>query len=382
MKIRQHPFPARIAKAQSFCNRVNERAELKQRILQNEHTVLVAPRRYGKTSLIGHVLAENEFPSINIDLFLANSTTFIKNAIHEGVTQLLEQLLPKQQAAQKKFIEIIREMHPKLSINVLGQKLEISSSLPKERSIVELLLSAEEAAKHNNKKAVIVLDEFQQISEIKDSLPVEAAIRHAAERSEYVSYVFSGSHRHLLTQMFSDKSRPLYHLCELMHLNRIKKEEYELFLSKHFKIRWDKTMDPFAVDEILSLTACHAFYVNALCRKLWMKDEIPDIPSIQVAWSEYVESQSPWIKDDLDKLSTNQVSILAALAYNPTQEPLGNNFTKMVELSASSIKAGIDYLLKKDYIHQDEKHFYHVLDPTIALYLREIKYFDFSSREN
>lgn len=382
MSIRRHPFPARIAKAQSFCDRVNERTELKQRIAQNEHTVLVAPRRYGKTSLIGKVLAENKYPAINIDLFLATSSTFVKNAIQEGAALLLEKLLPKQQTAQKKFIDFIHRMHPKLTINVFRQKLELNSTLPKERSIVDFLLSMEEASKHSKKKTVIVLDEFQQVGEIKESVPIEAAIRHAAERSEYITYIFSGSHRHLLTRMFSDKSRPLYHLCELMHLNRIKPEDYEPFLAKHFAKRWKATMDPFVIHEILSLTNCHPFYVNALCRQLWIRESIPDIPSIQLVWSKYVELQSPWIMDDLDKLSTNQIAMLAALAYAPTSEPLSNAFSKIVGLSTSSIKSSLDFLLKKDYVYKDNSNHYQILDPAIASYIREeIKYFDFTSKE-
>lgn len=371
-------FPASLAEGEAFCNREAERKLLKEYMIGNQPTVVVAPRRYGKTSLIRQTLLETKSLAISIDLLLATNSLFIKKAIQDNVAKLLMQLLPKQKQAQQKIIDFIRKMHPKLTINMLGHSLELSTAQTEERSIVDLLLSLENAAKNVNKSVVVVFDEFQQLGEIKESHAIEAAIRHAVERSKYVTYLFSGSHRHLLTHMFTDRNRPLYHLCELMYLNRIKPYDYQKFIAKHFEQKWRVTINKLIVDEILILTGCHAFYVNALCRRLWSLEKPPTVPEVQTHWDEYVKAQSQWIIDDLDQLSPNQINVLAAVTYQPTVEVLSSAFAHKVKLSVSSIKMAIDFLMKHDFIYRDEKDYYRTLDPAIETYIKWTKYFEFA----
>ena len=373
----KHPFPASLAEGRSFCNREMERTYLKHQILNNEHTVIVAPRRYGKTSLITQVITESEYPAISIDLLLATNSSFVNKAILDNVPSLLLQFMPKQKQAKQKLIDVLHKVHPKLTINILGQKLELSTTQSEERSIVEILLSLEHAAKETKKLAIVIFDEFQQVGEIKESQAIEAAIRHAVERSKHITYIFSGSHRHLLSRMFTDKSRPLYHLCEVMYLERIKHYDYKLFLTKHFFKKWPIKIDELIIDEILLLTGCHAFYVNALCRKLWNLSTCPTMADVQNTWDRYVKSQTPWIIDDLDQLSPNQINILAALAHQPTKEPLSSSFSNKILSSPSSIRISLNYLLKKDFVYRDSENYYRVLDPAIESYIKEIKYFDF-----
>lgn len=87
-------FSSGLAVGPAFCNRVHERVSLKQSMEANQHTVLISPRRYGKTSLISQVLHENQFPSCIIDFLPATHLNFVKNAIVDAVSSLLTQLLP------------------------------------------------------------------------------------------------------------------------------------------------------------------------------------------------------------------------------------------------------------------------------------------------
>ncbi|MFM8454384.1 MAG: hypothetical protein ACKOAD_05425 [Gammaproteobacteria bacterium] len=88
--------------------------------------------------------------------------------------------------------------------------------------IVQSLEKLHELAKNKNKKIIIFMDEFQVIGEIMDNYSIEAAIREVAQKSTHIAYIFSGSNTHLIEQMFYDKKRPFYKLCDLITLNRIK----------------------------------------------------------------------------------------------------------------------------------------------------------------
>jgi AAA+ ATPase superfamily predicted ATPase len=114
-------FPQGIATDNAFCNRKIERAAIKNSIESHEHIVLIAPRRYGKSSLITQVLKENDFPGVCIDLFFVLTQTEVTKTITEGVSKVISTLLPKTKSATLKLIEAITAFNPKLIINLFGQ---------------------------------------------------------------------------------------------------------------------------------------------------------------------------------------------------------------------------------------------------------------------
>lgn len=371
--MKERYFPQGVATEATFCNRVAERSALKASIAAHEHTVLVAPRRYGKTSLIGQVLKENKFPGICIDLFFVLSQDEVKTAIADGVATVISELLPSGISAKEKLINKIKTINPKLTFNFFGQKLEISTKQTTEHSISELLLALDHVAKQAKKSCVIVFDEFQQISELKENHTIEAAIRHAVERSSNVSYIFCGSKRHLLHEMFSDKSRPLYHLCDLMTIDRISTNCYQKFLQTMSQKRWQKELCQDAALEIINLTENHPYYLNALCRYLWRESKVPNIGKVRTTWDDYVRRQSPWIMSDLSALTLNRKRVLSALAQEATQEPQGYNFSVRTGLNPSGVQKSLMGLIKLDLVYLDTKGFYQVLDPAIAYFIREQK---------
>ncbi|HCU05029.1 MAG TPA: hypothetical protein DIC51_01745 [Coxiellaceae bacterium] len=370
-------FPQGLASGEAFYNRKQEREKLKNSFLNNEHTVIVAPRRYGKTSLIKQTLLDVGLPGKRIDLLPATNILFVEKAIKSCVGELINQIIPKTKQIREKLITFTKELHPKLILSLFGQKLEITTSQSPESSIVDLLDGLNSIAQKVNKRVVICFDEFQQVGSLKNHLAIEASIRHAAEESSQVTYVFSGSSRHLLNQMFSSKSKPLYHLCNLMELDRIEMNIYVPILLKRAAQRWKTSVDEKAIVEILNLTKCHPYYVNALCRQLWKMDESPTRHCAQKTWIEYIETQSNWITDDLGRLTPHQRNILAAIAYQPVKEPYGNEFSDRVKIATSSIKKSLAILIRNDFVYRDKDERYKILDPAIEGFLHNIHYFDF-----
>ena len=90
-------------------------------------------------------------------------------------------------------------------------------------------------AKSVNQKAVIFIDEFQDIAETASSKPIQGAIRHIAQDTSELTFIFSGSNRHLLLELFDDKSMPLYMLCDKLHLERIRSDDYMPHIQKNWQ---------------------------------------------------------------------------------------------------------------------------------------------------
>ncbi|MDF1760652.1 MAG: ATP-binding protein [Coxiellaceae bacterium] len=369
-------FPQGYATGDAFCNRISERKDLAHYMHHSQHVVVMAPRRYGKSSLIQQVLLDTKLIGTRIDLLPATNIYFVTKAVKKSFYEVAETILPKTEKAKLNLIKFIKTLHPKLKLGMFGQSIELALSDTPENSISEMLLGLDAIATKVNKKVVICFDEFQQISEFKNHHTIEASIRHAVEASQNISYIFSGSSRHLLSQMFNSKSRPLYRLCDLMEIDRIHFDSYFPILLKRFHQRWTKDISEAVINEVLSSTACHPFYVNSLCRLLWREDKIPTVASVQKQWQQYVLSQQKWIRDDLVRLTPNQRNIIAVLAFFPTNEPYAKDFVEKVRMSGSSLQAAMQKLLKLDMVHQSVGQ-YKVLDPAMAEYMRQIESFDF-----
>lgn len=361
-------FPSGVATGSAFCNRENERHYLKQCFANNEHIVLVAPRRYGKTSLIDQVIRDSGIISVSIDLLLASDATFVLEAVLSGVSEFCSLMLQKEASLNDRLFSIFSSFNPKLTLSAFGQKLELSARNQSANTMTEALLLLEKTAKEANKKIVFAMDEFQQIAALANHHTIEASIRHAVERSENVTYIFSGSNRHLLEQMFNDKTRPLYHLCELLRLNRIKAEDLKVFIKRLSQDKWGSAFDNDCLELLMLLTERHIFYVNRLCRLLWKNEQKPSQETIKLTWEHYVYAQQ-WIADDLAKLTPNQRNIMKALAKQPTAEIYGEYLRKITNISVSSIGKAIVSLKKIDILYCDEEGNHRVLDPATRHFL-------------
>jgi hypothetical protein len=369
-------FPEGIARGDAFVNRVTERKALLERIKANKHTVLIAPRRYGKTSLVLKVAQEMHIPHCTIDLLAAYNSEYVRDQIIQKVGTLVMELLPALHKAKQTLITIFQKMKPEISIGAFGQKLTLQLSNNPSQDIRDVLLKLDETAHTFHKKAVIFLDEFQQISQLPHFQSLEASIRHAVERSQCVSYVFSGSNRRLLQHMFADQSRPLYRLCQTMPVLRMSKASYLAQFEKLAHKKWCKNISPEAIESIFTVTELHPYYVNVLCQLLWEKANVPDSACVNSVWHDYVKTQRQFISHDMMALSANQKKILVALAKSPTKAIQSSSFTVPLKISASSAAQSLAVLLEKDFCFKDEDDNYQVLEPAVSYYLNVILWED------
>lgn len=365
-----HLFPSGIAEGDAFCNRSVERNRLRDNITKIKHTVLMAPRRYGKTSLIRQVALENNFIYVWIDLLSVTTQEDVEIKISKACKELLLQLSPELKKVQLHTQALVKSLSPELNLSAMGQTLTLHLTSLQSIPIDETLLQLDAYAEKNGKQALLVFDEFQQISAIHQGASVEALIRHAIERSKAITYVFSGSNRHLLIDMFSKSNRPLYRLCRAMFIERISQQEYASFLNHAARKQWSKPLSQEVLQAIVDLTECHPFYVNALCSELWDLEGVPhNRKTVESVWNAYIETHKSIIIADLVDLAINPKKIIVALARTPTKEPYSQAFSLATKLPLSSIKRSLEGLIKKDIVYMTSHGEYRVLDPALRSYL-------------
>lgn len=374
MKAVKDLFPKGIAAGDAFCNRVKERGILSDNIKSIRHTVLLAPRRYGKTSLVNQVIKDLGYLSCEMDFLLSANLTTVEGEILKSVGELLHKLLPKTKKARDRVLNFFKTMRPEIVFSAAGQKvvLHLPENHSSQQTICDILLNLDKAAAASKKPVVIFMDEFQQIGALDDNHTIEASIRHAAERSTHVSYIFSGSNRHMLLQMFGDQSRPFYRLCEVMKLQRMREEDYIHFIQKHAKEAWKKEFDLELIKFVLNLSERHSFYVNLLCHALWKKGVLATKDFLMRYWIDYIENEKAIFVSDLSKLSNNQKLLMRALAISPVKQPYAKAFMLKTSLGIASQKQAMQQLLNKDLVYMGELGFYRVLDPAMKAYINSL----------
>lgn len=368
-------FPTVLALGGAFCNRVTETKRLVSNINNQEPTLIMSARRYGKTSLALNVLNTMKFPYAHIDLYKELSEKGIEQAILNGIGRLIGKLESRPLQMLKIASDFFMDMEIKVSVEKIGLSLDFTHN--KKSAAENICLALEKLqslVKKKKRRVVLFIDEFQIIAEVTKNHAIEAALRQMAQQPDNIAYIFSGSNRHLLQDMFYDKKRPFYKLCDVIPLERIAAEDYEKYLHCAAKKTWQKTLSKAMIEAIFSITERHPYYINKLCSLIW-KGDYPTQTSIHALWRDYVLENKSVTERELELMSINQRKLLIYLAENEaTKEPYSAHFTKALELSPGSLSRAINLLMAKDYIYVDNKGYYQILDPLLRSVLAEDRY--------
>lgn len=376
-------FPAKLAIGAAFCNRVSELKQMHSNIAKSRHTVIYSPRRYGKSSLVNKVVIDLNLPCATIDLFLAHDDNVIIKRIMSGIGEILSHLLTPSQ----KFLRLAQQLFHnfRVTLGIKGYYVEATfgaSTADVIDKIYEALNIVNKLAVEKKRKIVIFFDEFQDIANANGAKSIQGAIRNIAQSTDNIVFIFSGSYQHMLAELFDDKAKPLYMLCDKIYLERIYAKDYKEHINKIAYIKWKKHLKPDVLDKILDLTEAHAFYVNMLCDIIFAGNCLPDLDSVLKAWEKCQDIEQRRIISDIENLAKNQQDVLRLIAiYSPT-EPTGAQFVKSVGKASSTIRQCVMTLLQKDFVYlvnRDDteltfvkKGQYRVLDPLLSKVLREL----------
>lgn len=370
------PFPLGIAKDEQFCNRVQETEKLVSNISRGRHTVLIAPRRYGKTSLAYRAIGFSGLPNARIDLFMALSAQDIERAILNGVSELISSLSSSSEkllALTKDYLKSLRLSFEANTSSGLAVKLSPIESGQVPESIKDALHILDQVLSQKNKRAVLLLDEFQEIERVAKDQGIEGSIRHVIQETTHLSVIFSGSHRAMLQSMFNDRNKPLYRLCDELAITCIAPEEYGVFIRKMAKKTWGKVLSFEALEEILSCTECHPYYVNAVCDPLFLLKDLPDIADVKKIWQSMIQRGTKDVVMDPSNLTIAEKKILVAVAHGINTGLSSQEFLSRSDLSSATALKAIKFLLEEDYLKRDQEGRLALIDPLLKASLQALR---------
>lgn len=362
-------FPLGIASGEAFCNRVNERQKIIENIQAGRHTLVMSPRRYGKSSLVLNSLAESKVLFERVDLFVALDERTTEDLILAGVKRLINKISKTPEQIIRFMREYLKKLKTKFTINTDGVSIELVPD--KENNSVSTIISSLQLLDHllqkRNISAVFFIDEFQELGVLATSKSLEGAIRNVAQECQNLSFIFSGSNRNLLSKMFDSRSRPLYMLCDRIKLGRIHKEDYILLLNKLARKQWNKVLIPSVLDAIFECTQRHPYYMNVLCGMLWQKckKHLPKYEDVMSLWQSYILQEETKTAKDLSGLSLLQKQLLITISQGVTKDLNGKVIVSKLNVTSAAITKALRVLVELDYVQKDVGNEYLLIDPLI-----------------
>lgn len=364
-------FPLSVASGQAFCNREAETKRLQACIAYHRPVLLISPRRYGKTSLALHAIKQLNIPFAHIDLFSAVDEQDIEKCILQGIGRLIASM----ESIPKRALALAHHIFSGSHIKAVFNKFEVSIEVNRkgEKSayhILDLLERLEKLAKKSKKNIVLFFDEFQCIHDITPHHAIESVLRQVAQLTKSISFIFSGSHRHLLNQLFDDRNRPFYKLCERITLDRISELHYTKHIQKLAKKIWKKTFSDRCLEKIFNCCARHPYYTNLLCSRLFAQTTLPSLEKIEMIWEQYIREERSSVASEIELLSKNQRKLLTMLARaQGTSEPFGRAFVHHANMPKATIDQALTFLENRDYIERDNQQHIRIVDPLIQTVL-------------
>lgn len=370
--LREKIFNRGIASGEAFCNRVAETQQLVRNIDNLTHTLLISPRRYGKTSLALHAMECTPLPYVYIDLFLKYKTDEVLDEFYQGVGQLMGKFIKPSEKAVRKIESLIKHVSVSLKLGKFGFELALApKTADSKKNLKTLLVSLDELLAEQQQRAIIFIDEIQTISELDICDEVESALRFVAQKTKHISFIFSGSSRHLIGKMFDDRSRPLYKLCQKITLDRIKSEHYRSFINTLSKRQWGRPLVDDVLQAMFDVTECHPYYVNILCAYLFQLECFPEEVDVIDCWEKIAKEEQSSVAKDIEFLTGKQKQLISAIAKHPhLKEPTAKNFVQKINLTPRGILNAIKVLLKHDIVERLTSDEIRIVDPVLKYWLR------------
>jgi hypothetical protein len=363
----------KLAVGENFTDREAERSRLIMNFRSGTNTILISPRRWGKSSLVLNAASELKIKDKSlmiafIDLFnIRNEEEFYK-ALAESVIRVTSSRIEEALSNVRQFM---KQWVPRISLSPdAHQEFSLGlnwSEVKKEPD--EILDLAEKIAVSKKIKLVICIDEFQNIAFFEDPLAFQKKLRAHWQRHQSVSYCLYGSKRHMLMDVFTSPSMPFYKFGDLVFLSKIAVNYWISFINERFTAT-GKTISASQAEEIAILAEGHPYYVQQLAQQIWLRtDADVNDKTITEAMDGLVLQMSLLFQGMTENLTTPQVNFLRMLADGETRYSTGANIIKYRLGSSANVIRIKKSLMTKEII-DEEGNGVIMLDPLYSYWLK------------
>lgn len=331
-----------VVTGDDFAGREEETKSLEEEIHSGQDVILTSPRRYGKTSLIINTLNTIKQDYIYLDCSIFTSQQHLASVF-------LSELLSKY--PKKRIMEIIASFLKTLKLTFTLEPLKITlEQKPAEKDLKEIL----ELPEKLEKKIVVVFDEFQDFSALAPN--ILAMLRSVIQFHKKTVYIFAGSKKHMMQNIFHTQDSPFFNFGTQMTLGPIKGEEFISFAERKFK-ETGVAIDKKTLMHVLDYTNCQPYYTQVFLHFLWniSKEERGDLFSKTLL--KIVSNYAPQYSLIFSSLANHQKATLYALAKDSEKIFSKGTIERYNLISSQHVQKSLLLLQNKDIVEKNS-HYY------------------------
>lgn len=352
MNRRENPFVLKPYESRElFCGRENEMETLIRHLVGGSDVTLFSPRRMGKTGLILRTFEELNlrYPDIRtfyVDIFNTRTIEEFNNRLVESVVMSLQ-----KETAVEKFLKYISHLRPAFSLDPVTSEPQVSLVYRDDHDKQMTTGMILDYLKNSGAEIVIAIDEFQQIREYP-GVEMEATLRSHIQHMNNVHFVFCGSRKHMMVEMFTDARRPFYESTSFLSLREISADTYRKFIIAQFAGS-GKDIDDEAVDMILDWTRRHTFYTQKLCHTIFnIHREYYDRNDVLFAINRIFDEYEDRFFEIRNLITPSQWNFLKAVAKEgSTDHPMAKDFLAKYNIGTpANAKRCLTSLLEKELL--------------------------------
>lgn len=358
-----------------FCDRVTESARIVKSVTNGNNMVIISPRRMGKTGLIRFCYEKpeikNEYYTFFIDIL---HTSSLREFTYTLGREIYETLLPASKKTALAFVRTLRSISGKFAFDPLTGMPSFSISLgdiaSPEYTLEEIFAYLSKA----DKPCIVAIDEFQQIAKYPEK-NIEALLRKHTQKIGNCRFIYAGSERHMMQEMFLSAARPFYHSADMLELRAIAPEIYIPFIVGHFRCR-KRGIATESVEWMYQLFKGHTYYVQKTFNESFadtQEGETCTDETIRTALDSIIASNETIFREILSNVPEKQKNLLYAIAKDGEAEKvLSAKFIKRHNLSsASSVQSALKKLLERDIVTEINK-VYSVTDKFFGMWINRL----------
>lgn len=360
------------ATGSNFTDREQETERLIMNFRHGVNTILISPRRWGKTSLVQKAISKSEDENLKIvylDIFACRSDSDFYDAFASAV---LKQTSSKFEEWVQHARLFLSRISPKISMGP-DPMTDFSVSLelnPESEDVDEILQLPEKIAQRKGINIVVCIDEFQQIGEFKDSRNFQKRLRSVWQLQKSVSYCLFGSKKHLMNELFEHRSLPFYKFGDAIYLSKIETSYWVDYICNRFESTGKRISKELAV-KIATMVDNHSSYVQQLAWLVWIQADKEATPKdLDMAYQDLLNQNTPLFERQTENLTTYQLNFLRAVI-----DGIHTGFTTRETLqkyqlgTSANVSVAKRALIKQELIDTDRRQVY-IADPVLKEWLR------------
>jgi hypothetical protein len=371
--MENRPFIFGVATSgENFTDRKKETERLLMNFRHGINTILISPRRWGKTSLVHKVrrLAESDsLKVVYLDAFSCRSDRDFYDAFASAILKQTSSKFDEWMENAKLFLSRIS---PKITLGP-DPMTDFSVSLelnPKSNDVDEILQLPEKIAQKKGCRIVVCIDEFQQIAEFQDSKTFQKRLRAVWQLQESVSYCLFGSKKHLMNELFEKRSLPFYKFGDTIYLQKIGTEDWVDYITQRFEST-GKSISRELAQRICEMVDNHSSYVQQLAWLVWVHSgETATENDLKEAYRDIIDQSSPLFEKQTESLTTYQINFLKAIIDGVQSEFTSQDVLQKYQLGSSANVSIVKRALEKKEIIEIDRKYVVIPDPVMTAWLK------------